>query len=400
MASQTSSDQTPQAPNEHPIKHFRGGEQQSDNDDTSTIYFKAYSQPASPSQEYTTTDLKHELVKVHKERLEIMNRLASHESLPSPEPLKKGLGDLGVSFALITVIHHMSHSDYMAARYMARRALKKAKKTDDEILIARCYYWLGRIEFELRNFTAAYVYFSRARPCVMDDMNPEGEDLDFYLNFSRSGISNEYRKRVVREHNQAIVEAVEEEEQEKSQRRVVVKPEKRKRDKKTWEPVLRPAPDRSSPGQVEKKTEKGKLGRGKPTVWMIHDTADLHQYRDQPPESKDKDSSTGDQISNPQGQGWDKAQQSQPPLEGRRFTFRCCLRELAPRTRPTNIFSPQPCEVILSPEQWDYVREGIRGKRISISYLAYEREIMRDVMRHREAEAREEQADVPKVGIK
>lgn len=390
MASQTSSDLTPQAPNEHSIKHLRDDKQQSDDDNTSTIYYKAHSRPAPPSHEYTTTNLKHELVKLHKERLEIMNRLSAHKSLATPEPLK-GFGDLEVSIDLIAVMHHMFHSDYMAAMYMARRAFKKARKADDELLIARCCYWFGRIAFDQRNFTTAYAYFSRSRPCVMDDANPEGADLDFYLNFSRPCISNEYRKRAVREHNLAIVEAAEEEGQGKSQRRVAVEPKKRKRDKKTWELVLRPAPDRSSPGTER---ARGKLDRKKPTVWMVHDTADLHQYRDQPPKSKEKHSNAEDQICNPQGQ-----QQSQPPLGGRRFTFRCYHRNLAPRIRPTNIFSQHPCEVILSPKQWDRVQDNMRGKRISISYLAYEREVFRDVMRNREAKAREEQADVSKVEV-
>lgn len=383
-------------PSEHQTAHFPHDEPQSD-DDSSTIYLEANSRPSFPSHEYTLTDLKREFAKVNKERLEIMNRLTSLAPLPSPEPLEKRLERLEVSLKIGTVVAHLGGHNYGPAMMEACTALKKARETGSEILIARCYYWMGRIAFKLKNFAAAYVHFKAARPCVMNEESLEGIDVEFYLGLSRSGISEEYRKRALHDHNRAIVEGWEE--QNPSDRRVVVKSEKRKRDSKTWELVLRPAADRPSRGQSGQRagTAKRKQNRGKPTVWMVHDTADLPQYRNAPGASKD---ATQDRKSVTKGTEWLAAQQSHPPLEGRLFTFRCYLSEISTRTRLTNIFSPQPCEVILTDEEWNFLREGLKGTHISLSYLVRERKMLSRVKRRREAEALEKQAEAAEVGDK
>lgn len=391
MASQTSPDKVPQAPNEHPTTHHPNDEPQSDDDDTSTIYFEANTRPSSPSHEYTITNLKHEFAKVYKERLEIMNRLSPLEHPPSPEPtpLEKKLESLEVSFILVTVINYISGYNYGPARTHARTALQKAQELGNEILVARCHYWMGRIEFELQNFAAAYAYFRAAQPCVMDEMYPEGQSVKFYEEVSRSGISEAYRRRAVLEHNHSIREPTDE--QGPSDRRVVVKPRKRKRERKTWELVLRPAPDRKP---------TGKQGRGKPTVWMVHDTADLQQSRKAPQESQGEVSNPPDEASGSQGMEWLAAQQSHPPLEDCRFTFRCYIRDISPRTRPTNIFPPQACEVILTTEESYYLREGLKGKPVSISYLAEEGEMLKEVKKYQEEGDLEEQKEAMKAGDK
>lgn len=375
MASQTSPDEMPQAPNEHPTTHPPNDEPESDNDDTSTVYFDANSRPSSPSHEYTLAYLKEEFAKVHKERMEIMNRLFSLKRPPPPEPFEKRLESLEVSFMIVTVINYIGSSNYNTARREVQKALKRAHEIGDVFLVARCFYWMGRIEFELNNLAAAYVCFKTARPCVMDEVYPEGASVEFYLGLSRSGISEEYRKRALREHNRAIIEAWGE--QHPADRRAVGKSnsKKRKRDRTSWDLVLRPAPDQSRQGQSGQRA-------GKATVWTVHDTEDLQHYRRVPVEPTVK-------ASDSNGMEWLTAKQSHPPLEGRRFTFRCYLQDISPRTRPTNIFPPQPCEVILTDQQSKYMQEWAKDNPVSIFNLARERENYENMKRAREAEAQE-----------
>lgn len=377
MPRRKSSDGTSLPLDEHPTTEPLHNEQLSDHDDTATIYFDANSWPSTPFHQHAI-DLKRELAKVHKGRTKVMELFSSQDTLPSPEPLEKRLEQLEVSFILVTVMNYIGSSNYSQARKEAREALKIAQGIDNEILIARSYYWMGRIEFELRNYTTAYAHFKAARPCVMDEVYPEGQSVGFYLGISRSGVGEEYRKRALLEQNRAILEAAAE--QDPSDLRVVVKSKKRKRGMKTWELVLRPASDRLSRGQQRYAPGKSKpkQGREKSPVWMVHDTSDLPQHRETSLNSRDG-------ISHSHGMELLKRPQSHRPLEWHPFTFRCYPLGLAPRTRPTNIFPPQPCEHILTAEEWEFLQKRTKGRAISMGYLAREREMVEEIKKRQGA---------------
>lgn len=265
---------------------------------------------------------------------------------------------------------------------MTRHALSIARDLDDEILIAQCNFWLGRIELDTGHFKKAFEHFKAARPCIMDDECLEGAHVQFYMSISWSGLKGEYRERMFLEHCREILGLGE----DPSDRRVEDNKKKRKRDAKTWDLVVRPSPEQLRPGWVRQRQQRYSY---KSTVWMVYDTADLPQHRkaSSGPQSKKADAD---------GMEWLKAPQGHPLLEGRQFTFRCYYRGLAPRTRPTNIFPIQPSEFVLSAEQLEIYQWWSQRRRVTMTYLEFERNMIENLMRTRKAKASEEQTETCK----
>ncbi|KAJ5782634.1 hypothetical protein N7457_004408 [Penicillium paradoxum] len=70
-------------------------------------------------------------------------------------------------------------------------AMKLAKESGNELLIGRCEYWMGRVEFLRGSFTAAHKHFLRAQVCAVDpEKGIECQELDFYLDITRPGITD------------------------------------------------------------------------------------------------------------------------------------------------------------------------------------------------------------------
>lgn len=311
--------------------------------------------------------IQNDLLKAHKNRMDLVNLVTPR---PTPDPsrsLEKRLDQLEISLMLVTVINYIRSKHFSQAKKEAQRALKLAKDLNNEVTIARCYYWMGRIEFEQRNMPAAHEHFKAARPCVEDDEYPEGWTVEFYAGLSRSAVGEEYRKRVLLDRCHALVETASK--QDRSARSAAMKSTKRKRDRKTWELVLRPSSHRFSGGKLGQRIEKSKNQHTHgPTVWMVHDTADLPGYEDKSVDTKSK-------IPHSDGMDWRTVvkSQSHPCLETRPFTLRCYPKGLAPRTRPTNIFPPQPGEIILSAQEWESLRRRAKDRAVTMGYLARER---------------------------
>ncbi|KAL5355708.1 hypothetical protein BJX96DRAFT_77972 [Aspergillus floccosus] len=60
-------------------------------------------------------------------------------------------------------------------------------------------------------------------------------------------------------------------------------------------------------------------------------------------------------------------------LQNMPFRFRMYPTELAPRMRPTNIFPEQPYEFLVPSEQWEAIRQKIKGKLVTMEFLKRER---------------------------
>lgn len=313
-------------------------------------------------------EMRTHLQEAHKHRIEVAQELLSlQKNIPSvPPTLEKRLGLLQISFAISIVMNHLLWKQLSPAKKETKRALKIAADLEDELSIARCNYWLGRIEFEPRNMAAAHTFFKAARPCIIDDEHPEGSSLYFYLDLSKAGIGEEYRKRALLDHNHAVVKNVSKKPGSKISR--TNHSHKRKRDSQTWNLVLRPAdgPHRSQlESGMDKDQHKQSQQRKRSTVWMVRDTEDV------PPSAKT--STIEGKQSHSDGMEWLAAAQSRPRLQQCKFTVRCYPKGLAPRTRPTMIFPEQPGENLLSADQWRALQAHFKDRVVTMSYLARER---------------------------
>lgn len=381
MDSQNSSEELSSVSDKHPKPGPSDDEQLSDDEDTASVYFEASSRPPTPTQH---CDLKRELVRDQQERGEIVELFSTREPLPSPESIARQIKRMRVTLALGAVINEMtSKYAYRKVRRMARHALSIARDLDDEILIAQCTFWLGRIELDADNFKDAFEHFKAARPCVMDDDCLEGAHVEFYKGISWHGLRGEYRERMMLEHYREILGLSEKEYPADA----VPKTSRRKRSAKTWDFVVRLSPEQLRPAWVRRlDRRKLKQQRDKSTAWMVYNTGDLPQYRNaySVPQSN---KAYGD------GMKWLEVPQGHPRLERRRFTFCHYHRGLAPRTRPTNIFPIQPWEFVLSDEQSEIYQRWSQRRRVTMSFLAFEREMFERLMRIRKAKASEKQTE-------
>lgn len=389
MSSQTSSKKLSSASDKHLKTESSSDEQLSDDDDTASVYFEANSRPPTPTQHCPSDDLKRELVRDQQEREGIVEIFSTRETLPSPESIARQVKRMQVTLALGTVIDEMtSKRADCGVRLVTRYALNIARDLDDEILIAQCNFWLGRIELNAGNFKNAFEHFKAARPCIMEDECLEGTYVEIYMGISWCGLRGEYRERMMLDHYREILELPEKEDPADCSGED--KKKKRKRDAQTWDLVVRPSPEQLRPGWV------GRLGSrklkqlcDKSTIWMVYDTADLPQHRkaSSGPQSKKADAD---------GMKWLKAPQDHPRLEWRQFKFRCYYRGLAPRTRPTSIFPIQPWEFVLSDEQLEIYQRWSQRRHVTMSYLAFERKMFENLMEARRAKASKEQTETCK----
>ena len=308
-----------------------------------------------------------------KYRIEVTRKVMSmQQTRPSvPPSLEKRLGLLQISFALSMVMNYLLWEQFELARKEAQRALKIAEGLKDELSIARCNYWLGRIEFERQNMSAAHTFFKAARPCIIDDEHPEGSSLYFYLGLSKLGIGEDYRKRTLLDHNLAMIKSVTKEPGSTYPR--IEYSRKRKRESNTWNLVLRPAnrSQRTQPGSEGGKSQKPPSQHtNRSTIWMVRDTEDMPRpFKKSIEETRESQSD---------GMEWLAAAQSRPRLEQCKFSIRCYPKGLAPRTRPTTIFSEQPIENILPSHEWQALHTRFQDRRITMSYLARERQKNRE----------------------
>lgn len=341
-------------------------------------------------------EINRNLQESYQHKTDIVKTISSNQTPSISSGLGKRLGNLRISFSLVTVVNLIADNQFRQAREQAQKALSLAHTSNDKPSIARCRYWMGRIEFEKQNMSAAHEHFLAARPCLLDDFNPEGETLQFYLSASKNGISGEYRKRMIAQHDRSLVDIDPGE-------RHVWRPDlsrKRKRETQLWDVV-----PRSASGRVTGTRQKQSLVKSitksprRFHEWIVRDMPDLPL--------RPKDSSSTSKIVNPESReglhsdrglpqhstgiagtlgvhhhlplesmSWLQTANSRPRLEQLgEFTLRCYPVGLAPRTRPTNLFSKLPGEILLSAHEWESLKKLMGNRMITMAYLARERQL-------------------------
>ncbi|KAJ5117024.1 hypothetical protein N7456_001372 [Penicillium angulare] len=301
-------------------------------------------------------NMKIHLLEFQKQRAEPMKPILPMEPPKAPEDLARRLDRLQVAIIITTAMEHIARESLDAAQREIERAMGIATKINDEIGTARCHYWMGRLEIEHNNLPRAYEYFMNARPCVMSEKYPEGQSLEYYLKLAKSG-GNEPRYIHSSDHDAPQSRKGEQRSPDVSKARS--SSNKRKRDRNTWDLVLRSAKSEGVARDKQKSTSRA-------TTWIVGDREDIIH----PNAPLASNVTTATEESQPK---WpQKVKGTHIPPKSPYFTFRCYPRGLAPRTRTTEIFSEQPGEHILSADEWSRLREHTKSQGTTLQYLAKE----------------------------
>ncbi|KAJ5900853.1 uncharacterized protein N7473_004923 [Penicillium subrubescens] len=348
-------------------------------------------------------EINRNLQDTHQYKTQVVKKIFLNRAPSIPTGLGRRLGNLRTSFSLVTVINHIADNQFPQAKKQAKRALELAQASNDKLSVARCHYWMGRIEFEKQNMQAAHAHFLAARPCIMDNINPEGETLRFYLDASRKGISGEYMKRILTQYNLALVQSAP---RERPFRRSNPPTPKRKWENQPWKAVLRPAlTDKTGKRQKRSPGLNTSKRLGRLNKWIVRDVPDLPDLPFRPKDSSgttkpDQGSTNHHELpgdpgttenqadfvrvegkahgmgASEEGMEWLQAANSGPRLEQRgEFTLRCYPVGLSPRTRSTEIFSRIPDEILLSAQEWKSLSKLMSNRAITMAYLAKERQL-------------------------
>lgn len=147
-----------------------------------------------------------------------------------------------ISYSLGAAMDFLALKQIYHAEKQVHHALKIADHLDNELSLARCFYWLGRIDFQRRNLAAAHAHFRAARLCVLDAGNPESGDVRFYLEASRPKPSKNHHGHSEREpSNQAPSTHSGETSQGIPHASNTGSRRKRKREPSTWDLPIRPS---------------------------------------------------------------------------------------------------------------------------------------------------------------
>ena len=105
---------------------------------------------------------------------------------------------LEIAFALTKAVLHLDRGQDIYAEDEALQGLDLAKRRGDKATIARCTYWLGRIEYHRGNDVQAHRHFLDARPCI--GVYDEGHDVPVFLSLFQRSVTEEGRKQILRCH--------------------------------------------------------------------------------------------------------------------------------------------------------------------------------------------------------
>ncbi|KAB8233770.1 uncharacterized protein BDW43DRAFT_77874 [Aspergillus alliaceus] len=276
------------------------------------------------------------------------------------------LEQIGRTEVMISLLHASRHlhcgrdreSESHVSQAM-QRTLQLTQSNFRDPLIAHCKFWLGRIEWFRGDEAKAYQLFLETEQWHKDF--PEGEEVPLYLEYLQPDAEKETRRRALcatypfsllpphhrrypayrfqlgtsdrklpskRSHHDELCE---------TEALVTVRPKsgERSKDPKVWIEIG----TKSLPPQYCGSPRRVLPIRRKHQNW---DTAWLQNSRFRPP----------------QGQ----------------FTFTMYPTGIASRTRPTNIFPEQIYECVVPEEKWNSICKRIKGKYITMGFLAYERQ--------------------------
>ncbi|KAI3283075.1 hypothetical protein CBS147309_1125 [Penicillium roqueforti] len=137
---------------------------------------------------------------------------------------------------LLPASNFIIHEDPSEAEVMVKLARQSANKSENSLLIARCEFWMGRVEFLRGNMRKAHEHFVKANPCAMDPKEGvECQDLSFFLDVTRHGIDEQTRAERQRAHDKAIAAHAK---FDKTANSSVSTEDKRKRPLRTWKGAL------------------------------------------------------------------------------------------------------------------------------------------------------------------
>ncbi|KAJ9484429.1 hypothetical protein VN97_g8950 [Penicillium thymicola] len=141
-----------------------------------------------------------------------------------------------VASYLLPASSFIANENSSGAEFMVSLARESANKSKNPLLIARCEFWMGRVEFLRGNMRKAHEHFVKANLCTMDPKEGvECQDLSFYLDVTRHGISEQTRAARLRAHEEAIVAHAK---FDKTANNSVSTEDKRKRPLRTWKGAL------------------------------------------------------------------------------------------------------------------------------------------------------------------
>ncbi|KAJ5209784.1 hypothetical protein N7449_004163 [Penicillium cf. viridicatum] len=137
---------------------------------------------------------------------------------------------------LVPASSFIANENPSGAEVMIKLARESANKSKNLLLVAKCEFWMGRVEFLRGNMRKAHEHFVKANPCAMDPKEGvECQDLGFYLDVTRHGISEHTRAARLRAHEEAIAAHAK---FDKTANNSVSTEDKRKRPLKTWKGAL------------------------------------------------------------------------------------------------------------------------------------------------------------------
>ncbi|KAJ5812808.1 hypothetical protein N7447_009831 [Penicillium robsamsonii] len=137
---------------------------------------------------------------------------------------------------LLPASNFIANQNPSEAELMVKVARKSADRSQNPLLVARCEFWMGRVEFLRGNMSKAHQHFVNANPCAMDPTEGvECQDLSFFLDITRHGISEATRSARLRAHEEAIALHVK---FDKTENNSVSTEVKRKRPLRTWKGAL------------------------------------------------------------------------------------------------------------------------------------------------------------------
>ncbi|KAJ5707682.1 hypothetical protein N7488_007483 [Penicillium malachiteum] len=292
------------------------------------------------------------------QRLDLMNLITSLQ-LPANESqsdLDYQLTRLEISNLITTGMNWIALKQYNEAEEQISRALDLAERTNEELELARCYYWLGRIQVEQRNFSLAYQYFKDARPLRMDYRCLESHTLKFYLEFAKSAGATKLELPFSNPSHVSLGFQLANDYSIDQSRNLSKK--RKWESPQTWSRVLRTS---SSPRPTLKATNRLNL-------WYVLTRADDIE-RDNPSTVPSMSETSLDELE------WAQpARDGSRPPQTKSFTVRCYPRGLASRTRTTDIFtSEQPGENLMSADEWKVLQNHAKNKKVTMAYLANER---------------------------
>ncbi|KAI9930313.1 hypothetical protein ASPWEDRAFT_170938 [Aspergillus wentii DTO 134E9] len=283
-----------------------------------------------------------------------------------------------INFTLLRARMFLDNGHDNDAQAYVMQALEVAQRLGQEPVIARCIFWLGRIEYARGNYTDAYQHFLGARRCLGE--YPEGEeDLPLYMSLFQQGLTPEVRERILLEHSKAIVAEYKKARNKHNKGEIPTRKSSRKTTKRKRSPISHDRVLRTPPSKAGKSKDpnekKGKRNVRRPTVWLTQESEDQHIHpRDEPKKWRRQGPPSIKNIESQWEMNWLTASNKSPHRpEQSAFEFRRYPRGLATRTRLTHIFSEQPWEIIISAKEWEAMQEQKRNKRLTMGHLARER---------------------------